>query len=64
MTAGRDQRRRDARWRVGHVHALAVLGLLGTGWLAFVNLGGVVRIRRGGVRLIDHIPRRRPELLP
>jgi hypothetical protein len=64
MKAARDRRRRAARGRVGRIHALAVLGLLGTGSLSFVNLGGVVRIRRGGVRLIDRIPRRRPEFLP
>ena len=51
-------RSRGARASVPRIHALSVLGLTGTGALHTVHLHGVVRIRRGGVRLVDRTPRR------
>lgn len=61
MTARARPRRPGSPWG-SREHAFAVLGLLGTGALYPIQLRGVVRIRRGGVRLIDLIPRRRREL--
>jgi hypothetical protein len=36
---------------ISRAHALGVLGLVGTGALHTVHLGGVLRIRRGGAYL-------------
>jgi len=58
MTARTERRIRS--WG-SREHAFAVLGLLGTGELHPISLHGVVRICRGGVRLIDGILRRRRE---
>ena len=49
-------RRGGARW-FSRTYAFAMLGLAGTGALHPISLHGV-RIRRGGVRLFDRLPRR------
>jgi hypothetical protein len=49
--------------RMRRAHALVVLGLTGTGALRTIMIRGVVRIRRGGARLVTRIPRRGLELL-
>jgi hypothetical protein len=52
------------RWEMSRNQAFIALGLTGTGALHTVHLHGVVRIRRGGVRLLDRLPRHRQDRRP